>query len=378
MYRLDLQLGAATRNALAEPELDLACYRQFSDAEDVWRTVAAAHGHYVFQSFDWLSLWYEISAGAERVEPFIVCIIGSNRRPVAVFPLGIRHRYGCRALLFLGGDVTDYNAPLFTPLAISQFGAGRIDDLWQRIVELAHPDLVHLQRMPETLADGAANPMVAEKHARQSGNAYAATPLPPSFAAFAATRSRRYFADTRRKRRKLERMGRVVFEIAEESQVVDGVVDLMLRQKRRRIAESGATPMPPHRERFYRALAHARIADGRPHVAALLVDGEVVATHLGVLHQNRFYWLMPGHESGSWASFSVGRALLQSLVEWCIANSVSTFDLTVGEEDYKRFWSDTRLRLYESHYARTLRGAGLLAASRLRRAVWRIGPAGVA
>jgi CelD/BcsL family acetyltransferase involved in cellulose biosynthesis len=106
-------------------------------------------------------------------------------------------------------------------------------------------------------------------------------------------------------------------------------------------------------------------------VAALRVDSEVVATHLGVLHQNRFYWLMPGHESGSWANFSVGRALLQSLVEWCIANSVSTFDLTVGDEDYKRFWSDTRLKLYESHYARTLRGTGLLAASRLRRAAQR-------
>jgi CelD/BcsL family acetyltransferase involved in cellulose biosynthesis len=356
---------------LAEPDLNLACYRRFSDAEDAWRTVAAARGHYVFQSFDWLSLWHNTSAEAERVDPFIVCVIGSDRRPAAVFPLGIRHRYGCRALLFLGGDVTDYNAPLFTPAALSEFDAGRINGLWQRIVKLARPDLVRLLRMPETFADGAANPVVAERHARHSDNAYAATPLSSSFAAFAATRSRRYFADTRRKRRKLERLGRVAFEIAEESQVVDAVVSVMLRQKRRRIAESGANPMPPHREQFYRALGHARIADGRPHVTALRVDGEVVATHLGVVHQDRFYWLMPGYESGRWASYSVGRALLQSLVEWCIANSVSSFDLTVGDEDYKRFWANTRLRLYESHYARTLRGAGLLAASRLRRATSR-------
>ncbi len=49
LYRLDLWLGAATRNALAEPDLDLACYRRFSDAEDAWRAVAAACRHYVLK-----------------------------------------------------------------------------------------------------------------------------------------------------------------------------------------------------------------------------------------------------------------------------------------------------------------------------------------
>jgi len=140
----------------------------------------------------------------------------------------------------------------------------------------------------------------------------------------------------------------------------------MLRQKRRRIADSNGQPMSPQHESFYRALATATIPGGRPHVACLRVGGELVATHVGVLHLDRFYWLMPGYEDGDWARLSVGRAVLHALVEWCIANQVGIFDLTVGDEEYKRFWADSRMRLFECRYAVTLRGAGFLAASRAR------------
>jgi hypothetical protein len=49
--------------------------------------------------------------------------------------------------------------------------------------------------------------------------------------------------------------------------------------------------------------------------------------------------------------------------------------LTVGDEEYKRFWADTRLKLYESRYAQTVRGACFLAGSRLRALAGRIGVA---
>jgi CelD/BcsL family acetyltransferase involved in cellulose biosynthesis len=78
---------------------------------------------------------------------------------------------------------------------------------------------------------------------------------------------------------------------------------------------------------------------------------------------------MPGYEAGKWAPYSAGRALLQSLVEWCIERKIERFDLTVGDEEYKRFWANVRMRLYESRYPRTIRGACFLAAQRFRTAI---------
>ena len=84
---------------------------------------------------------------------------------------------------------------------------------------------------------------------------------------------------------------------------------------------------------------------------------------------------VPDFEAGDWARLSVGRILLQCLIEWCIVNRIDSFDLTVGDEEYKRFWADTRLKLYESRYAQTVRGACFLAGSRLRALAGRIGVA---
>jgi CelD/BcsL family acetyltransferase involved in cellulose biosynthesis len=146
---------------------------------------------------------------------------------------------------------------------------------------------------------------------------------------------------------------------------------VMLTQKKRRVEESGGRFMARHYEYFYHALAKATIQRGQPHIACLRVAGTIVASHVGAIHRNRFYWLMPGYEAGQWVRYSVGRLLLQALVEWCIAQGIDTFDLTVGDEDYKRFWADSQLKLYESRYARTTRGAILLTAMRLSEAARR-------
>lgn len=40
--------------------------------------------------------------------------------------------------------------------------------------------------------------------------------------------------------------------------------------------------------------------------------------------------------------------------------------MTVGDESYKRFWSNENLKLYESRYPLTVKGASYLAVSRLK------------
>lgn len=107
---------------------------------------------------------------------------------------------------------------------------------------------------------------------------------------------------------------------------------------------------------------HAEHSANAYAAACLRIAGEIVATHLGALHDDRFYWLMSGYEAGDWNRYSVGRALLHALVEWCIDHQVKTFDLTVGDEEYKRFWANSRLPLFELTRAVSGRGGLMLAA----------------
>jgi CelD/BcsL family acetyltransferase involved in cellulose biosynthesis len=267
-------------------------------------------------------------------------------------------------LVWLGGIVTDYNAPLVDPRFAAACTINRIDRLWQAIVTLSQTDIVWLLRMPANFPDRAANPMAKERHAQRTGNAYAAT-LPATLDNFVSTRSRTYFAGTRRARRKLERLGSVRLEMPATRAEIDAIAEAMLQQKTRRFAETGAPPLRPWVERFYRTLVHVALPDGQPHAACLRVDGEIVATHVGAMHRNCFYWLMPGFEA-AWSRYSVGRLMLYALVEWCIMRGLGTIDLTVGDEHYKRFWADHRLPLFEARYARNARGGCLMAGWRMR------------
>ena len=67
-----------------------------------------------------------------------------------ILPLGIYRRGWLRVLRFLGGVVTDYNAPLIDPDFAWRIGEAEFAALWRRILDLLPGvDLVWLRRMPE-------------------------------------------------------------------------------------------------------------------------------------------------------------------------------------------------------------------------------------
>jgi CelD/BcsL family acetyltransferase involved in cellulose biosynthesis len=342
-------------------------FRNLRDVESLWRAVQACSPAYVFQSFEWASLWYETIGKALSAEPFIV-VVSVSDDIVALFPLAIRRRGGCRILEFLGSIVTDYNAPLFLPNGVAS--CHPVDALWDRIVALARPDVVLLEQMPEYLAGNALNPMVTQRRARHATNAHAAR-LPSSFDEFSVTLDRFYFRNTRRRHRKLAQVGTIRFNIPNNREEIAQTIDVLFAQKQRKYGSRYVDPrVMPAFEGFYRKLALAPLCYSRPVTANLRVGEEIVASNLGVVHDGRFYGLMSGHESGAWAQMAPGRQLMHKLVEWCISAGIKTFDLTVGDEDYKRYLCNHVEKLYESCYPVTMTGLIFLLFKRVKY-VWR-------
>jgi CelD/BcsL family acetyltransferase involved in cellulose biosynthesis len=60
--------------------------------------------------------------------------------------------------------------------------------------------------------------------------------------------------------------------------------------------------------------------------------------------------------------FGPGRTHLHELLRYAISNGYRLFDFTVGDEPYKRDWSDQEMKLYDYLAAVTFRG-GLLVSS---------------
>ena len=125
------------------------------------------------------------------------------------------------------------------------------------------------------------------------------------------------------------------------------VMDALAAQKSKRWIQTGAWDafgLPGFRE-FFEEMARGALGDVESVMSALMLDDKPIATHWGMRHGDRYYWLMPTYDT-HWARFSPGRLLMEAVVRSCIEEGLAVFDLTAGDEPYKRQWADETMRLY--------------------------------
>lgn len=350
-------VGESTVRLPDHPPVRIEVLSSFSEVEAKWRKAQVDCACYGFQSFEWLSTFQESVGVAEGIEPHIVHVADANGNTLMLLPLGIRRRLGLSFLNFLGGDTTDYNAPIIQAEFAAGLDAMASNRLLACVLErLPRVDVIAFERMPSEI-DDVPNPFARLPDAKHVSNAYAAT-LGDTFKDFKKRRSAKFFSTGERKWRRLSEIAPARFCVAESAADAAEIMSALVRQKRRRYRETGAPDRfaKPHYLAFYSALAAKHLDTGLIHTSALFVDGTVVAAHCGMAFRNRFYWLMPSYEGGEWARFSPGRLLMQFLIEWSISRGLKKFDLTIGDDDYKQLWADNTLPLYDC--VRGLTGKG--------------------
>jgi len=355
--------------ARAEPGISLdegiatfEVHRSLAAAEPVWRRLEAEGHLYPFQGLGWQRAWLTHFRTLKNVDPLIV-VVHHAGRAVMLVPLAIERRYGIRRLVFLGGSVTDYHAPILAPGWQAAVAAEGFASLWARILDALPPvDVIAFERMPENV-EGQANPFVALAGAAPAGQAYAIR-LPESLDAYRRTLRSGFVADTRRKRRRLSEIGTIRHVVAGSPEEAVATLDAMIERKVRRFAETRAPNCFAHPEfrAFYAALCHDDLGEARAHASRMMVGEHTVAAHWGLTHRGRFYYLMIGWSGGEWARYSVGRVMIEELADTAIAEGHAVLDLTVGDEAYKNDWANERLALFSLEAPRSARGQAWLSA----------------
>lgn len=357
--------ASLSRRAGATPTFRLVVHDDIGAFDGLWpRTdgspIAAS---YVFQRADLLAMWRDTIGAARGTQPVFTAIFDGRDRPLMLLPLGIERRHGIRILGFLDGGVCDYNAPVLFPGG-SCLTADDTRRLWEALTQVLPAfDLALFDKMPGEIC-GTPNPLL-ELGARARAPSGHTTSLEGTWESFSANRLPRR-RHTLRKRRRLAELGELRFTIATTTAERTRLFDATIRQKSRQLAElRGDSVWEPGFREYYSALA----ADprGPVHLSAMQVGDHIIATHLGLLAQNRFYFLVPAYEGGEWSHFSAGRILIEELFEWCFANKVDVFDFGIGDEPYKLEYRDRDLPLFRAVIPVTVAGRAIAAAAIARR-----------
>jgi CelD/BcsL family acetyltransferase involved in cellulose biosynthesis len=359
--------------------VSLRVHSDLDEVREQWKAFERQADRTVFQSFDWLAAWQRCIGSRRGTVPAIVLGRDADGQLLFILQLAIETEGLTRRLTWLGSQLCDYNAPVLADQFSARMSAERFLLAWQDVIKLLRAkerlrfDLIDLQKMPEAIGTQR-NPFLDLQVLAHPSGAYVAN-LGPSWDEFyAAKRS----SSTRKKERKqlkhLAEHGDVRFVDVTDENDIRRTLETLFDQKSRAFARMGVDDLfaRPGRRDFFLAIATDPGMRDIVHVSRLDVGAVAAATNVGLRFRDCYYLILSSYDDGELARFGPGRAHLHELLRYAIDAGFHRFDFTVGDEPYKRDWSDTELRLYDHLAAVTLKGSLTMATTTAFRRTKRI------
>ncbi len=304
-------------------------------AED-WTALRAVTPHAsAFQSFPWIAAHREILGSHGR--QLQVIVVRDGGAPVAIIPCDLGRRGDLR---FLGGSVSNYQGPVHRPDAVGDLVAGlatlvgmtrsrvRLLDLGGLPERAPFLDALRSLRLP-----GWSSPTLVRT---------ATCPYVDLAGGWSAVRERRTSASWRQVARKwkaLGRLGRLTFVESVDPADVQRLLPEMFTLFRQRWTgrhESGG--FAGRYRAFHERAAPMLVAAGEARISFLELDGRLAAFYYAVAADGGTASYVIGHDDVL-APFSPGLLVLTRILEAACGRGEPEFDLSLGEEGYKKDWA---------------------------------------
>lgn len=330
----------------------------FVRLESAWNDLAksVASCRYT-QSFEWAQLGWRTrdGAGGDRL---ICATVWSGDRLVGVWPFQ-RNRLGFASRLEpLGCGVhEEYGDPLV---------ASDVDeaDVCSALLALLRP-MADVVEVPFVRDGGPMQALLLK-----AGMFNVATPLKAfelqrrgldSFDALLQSYSSNFRANLKQKRKRLQKLGTLRFELPEDYDSCASTIDWVIEEKRRwLLRQDKQCPWLPKDEvaRFFRTASTRQSEFGRVGFFRLTLDGKPVAAFLATIDRARVEMLTTSFEP-EYGRFSPGMLIIEDVARWCFERGLD-FDMRILHMDYKERWANVVTSRIKYRVPMTWKGACVL------------------
>ncbi|MCA6122523.1 GNAT family N-acetyltransferase [Bradyrhizobium sp. WSM 1704] len=321
-----------------------------------------------FQHPLWLDSLYRKLATAMAAKPLVVVV---RRRAggalAAVLPLLRVRRGPMRTIEFADLRVSDYLAPVctvktFADLLRDEAACRKLRQLLRPFDLLRVPKLLDARMPIETL-------LGAPHRVSMDTNAYATVLTAPFEQWQINALGKSYQKELAKKWRQIHRKGNLTFSCCNDSSSIREAMETMKKFRGPRFHAQGDGDLlqRPEYFDFYSDVA-LRGLGSFSRLYAMKMDGNVIATALGLSHRDSLLVIMTGFDIEGYKSQSIGALTFESVARDCIARGDQVLDFTIGDEPYKKQFGGQPTPM--SSVTQSGSTAGAIALLALKQAPW--------
>jgi CelD/BcsL family acetyltransferase involved in cellulose biosynthesis len=351
---METPVAMATASRIARVDV----ISDFSAAEAIWRSLETSEQLSTpYQRFDFQSAWQTHIGVHEGLKPFIVVAHDAAHQPLMLLPLAVSRENGMRVAGYLGGKHVTFNMPLFRRDFAVQATKTDIDALLRGVQKHTETvDVLALVRQPKSWI-GIDNPLALLPSQASTNDCPVLKMVPGEAATDRISNSFRKRLKT--KEGKYRNLAGYRYMHAKTEAEVKRVLDAFFAIKPLRMAEQNLPNVfaEPGVEAFIRQACTTPRADGYTiDIHALVCDEEVIAMFAGVADDNRFSMMFNTYTMSENAKYSPGLILMRTIIDAYAERGVTSLDLGIGSDDYKRMFCKDDEPIFDSFVPLTTRG----------------------
>ena len=322
-----------------------------------WKKNLVEFENYYFQDINFLKNYINSEVFKEKNNSklklvFIKCNYSKNL--IYIFPFEIVNLFGIKILQWLGNDHFDYCSPIINTKLSKNIN---FKELWNNLLrKIGEIDLIYLTKQPKKI-NNLDNPFI-EFFSVDDYSRINLIRLKENYLTYISDlHNKKFLNDFLRTKKKLYSYYDVEIKVLDKKDNSLLPSEIISSKTRELSIRKSKTNLNEKLGFFYDSLYKNEIFTL---IAVLNINKELVASSYNFIYKNRFYYFMPIIFSKKYNQYSPGKILIDHLIEFAYKKKLNYFDFGLGDEKYKKYWSNQILHLFKFMEFKSLKGLIIL------------------
>ena len=330
--------------------LNIKIYKDLNnELEDQWVNFEKISDNYYFQTFDWQKYWFkQMNKYQKSTITNHIVVVKNDQSILFIMPMYISKFLFFKTLCWSGFPFSDYNAPLIK----KNLNINREDFLmiWKLILQKSNKlfNSIDLNSQPQKI-NQTSNPFFQYLNTMNTESYFGILLNSPS------SIKGSQISDLKYQSNRLNKKGNLIFNVVKNNKERKKILKFILKNKIAQYKKTkGWNLFNIKSYKFFFIECHLKLYSNL-YLAYLSLDKKIIAAHSGYIYDKNCYYLFPTYDS-TFSKYSPGKILLNYLIEDSRIKKLNYFDFTIGDEDYKKKWSNNKIDSCKTLKALNLKG----------------------